>query len=140
MSAVNAFAPSPVSSSRSIAKMDSRVLVSEPKEKEEVAEKGSAFRVNVSRATARVLAAWLIRTGFLLVAALAGITQASRRKEKVKPLAAQRKKLVLKKDGSGHDFRNLLLSSGKVLRSFEGRPWSVTRLKPISHFDFGPQQ
>jgi hypothetical protein len=58
---------------------------------EAVREKGSAFMDTDSKATALVLAVWLIKTGFLLVAALAGTRQTNRRKEKIKPLAAQRK-------------------------------------------------
>ena len=56
---------------------------------EAVKEKGSALNEIVSKATARVLAVWLIKTGFLLVAAFAGIKQTNRRKEKIKPFAAQ---------------------------------------------------
>jgi hypothetical protein len=80
--------------------MEIRVRVSVPIGNVAVKGKGSAVMVKDSKATARVLAVWLIKTGFLLVAAFAGIRQTSRRKEKIKPFAAQRKKLVLIKDGS----------------------------------------
>jgi len=58
---------------------------------EAVKGKGSALNETVSKATALVLAVWLIKTGFLFVAALAGTRQTNRRKEKIKTLAAQRK-------------------------------------------------
>jgi hypothetical protein len=72
--------------------MEIRVLVSVlVNGSEAVKGKGSALNETVSKATALVLAVWLIKTGFLLVAALAGTKQTNRRKEKIKPLAAQRK-------------------------------------------------
>jgi hypothetical protein len=58
---------------------------------EAVKGKGSALNETVSKATALVFAVWLIKTGFLLVAAFAGTRQVNSRKEKIKPLAAQRK-------------------------------------------------
>jgi hypothetical protein len=67
--------------------------------------KGSALKESDSKATARVLVAWLTRTGFLLVAASAVIKQANRRKGKEKPIAAQRFKLVLIKGSAPTLFR-----------------------------------
>ena len=87
--------------------MQMRVRVSLLMGKLAVRGKGSAFNVNDSRATARVLVDWLIRIGFLVVAALAvlkpGINK--RTNEKTKPFAAQHGKLFFIKDGP-RDFRN----------------------------------
>jgi len=71
--------------------------------------KGSALNETVSKATALVLAVWLIKTGFLLVAALPGTRQTNSRKERKKPLAA-RKKLVLIGDDSDTISESLTLS------------------------------
>jgi hypothetical protein len=108
--------------------------------KDEITENGSALNETDSKATARVLAVWLIRTGFLLVAAFAVIKQANRRKGKKKPLTAQRRQLVLIKGSAPTRFPKMTLGSGEVIHSFEGPPWSVTRLKSIYHFGFGPHQ
>jgi hypothetical protein len=72
--------------------------------------KGSALNETVSKATALVLAVWLIKTGFLLVAALAGTRQTNSRREKIKPFAAQRKRLVLIGDDSDTISESLTLS------------------------------
>jgi hypothetical protein len=79
---------------------------------EAVKGKGSALKDTVSKATARVLDVWLIKTGFLLVAAMAGTRQTNRRSEKIKPLAAQRKMLVLIGTAPTR-FRKLLVVSGE---------------------------
>ena len=84
---------------------------------EAVKGKGSALKEIVSKATARVLAVWLIKVGRLLVAAVAVVRQANRRKGTVKPLTAQRRKLVLIKGSAPKRFPNDLLSQGEVMLS-----------------------
>jgi len=85
-----------------MAKIQTRVRVSLLMGKLAVSGKGSAFNVNDSTATARVLVDWLIRIGFLVVAALAvlkpGINK--RTNEKTKPFAAQHGKLFFIRMGS----------------------------------------
>src|SRR5687767_3827774 len=64
---------------------------------------GSAFIVTDSKATARVFVAWLIRTGFLFVAALVVAKLPPKRKHSNKPrkkFTAQREKLVFMQMGS----------------------------------------
>lgn len=76
-----------------------------------VVEKGSAFIVTDSNATARVVIAWLISIGFLLVAAVAKLKAPEMRTQinKTKPFAAQQGKLNLIQDGL-RDFRMTLQS------------------------------
>ena len=84
-----------------------------------VGEKGSAFIVTDSNATARVVVAWLIRIGFLLVAAF-NVPKAPEMRtqiNKTKPFAAQQGKLIFIQDGL-RDFR-MTSVSGEVL-SIEG--------------------
>jgi hypothetical protein len=71
-----------------------------------VGEKGSAFIVTDSKATARVVVAWLIKIGFLLVAAFDVLKpQASNRTNgRIKPFAAQQGNLVFIQDGLRRDF------------------------------------
>jgi hypothetical protein len=94
-----------------------------------VSGKGSAFNVKDSTATARVLVDWLIRIGFLVVAALAvlrpGINK--RTNEKAKLFAAQHGKLFFIKDGLRCDFRN---DSRSQVRSHtrSGAPWLVNQV------------
>jgi hypothetical protein len=94
-----------------------------------VSGKGSAFNVNDSTATARVLVDWLIRIGFLVVAALAvlkpGINK--RTNEKTKPFAAQHGKLFFIRMGSVAIFRN---DSRSQVRSHtrSGAPWLVNQV------------
>jgi len=83
-----------------------------------VVAKGSAFIVTDSKARARVVAAWLIRIGFLLVAAVA--TPSIKTNERIKPFAAQRGKLVLIQDGLRRDFRMALQSQVRSCASLRG--------------------
>jgi hypothetical protein len=71
-----------------------------------VGAKGSALMVTDSKATARVFAAWLIRIGFLLVAAVTVAEFAPRRTPinrrrngRIRLFAAQQRKLVFIRDG-----------------------------------------
>ena len=63
-----------------------------------VREKGSALMVTDSNATARVVVAWLSRTGFLLVAASAVEWEINRTHEKIKLFAAQHGRLIFIKE------------------------------------------
>src|ERR1044072_888481 len=81
--------PSPASSSRPIAKKQMRVRLSVLKAGLAVGENGSALNVTDSSAIARVLAAWLSKTGFLFVAAAAGLKQTKRTKKKANILGAR---------------------------------------------------
>jgi hypothetical protein len=76
-----------------------------------VGEKGSAFIVTDSNTTARVVVAWLIRIGFLFVAAfdMPKVPEMRTQIDKRKPLAAQQGKLVFIRDGL-RDFRLTLQS------------------------------
>lgn len=109
--------------------MQMRVRVSLLRGKLAVSGKGSAFIVNDSTATARVLVDWLIRIGFLLVAALAVLKPAinKRTNEKIKPFAAQHGKLFFIKDGLRRDFRN---DSRSQVRSHSrsGAPWLINQV------------
>src|SRR6185436_3340936 len=60
-------------------------------------------------------------------------------KRKDKTLSSAAKNAGSHRDGSDAISENDSLSSGEFLRSFEGRPWSVTRLKSLYHFGFRPQ-
>jgi hypothetical protein len=83
-----------------MAKMQTRVRVSELKGIACVGAKGSALNVTDSTATARVFAAWLIRIGDLLVAASAVRTQIDTTNAKINSFVAQHGKLILIQDGS----------------------------------------
>ena len=111
-----------------MAKMQIRVRVSELKAVVAVVANGSAFMVTDSNATARVLVAWLIRTGDLLVAALVVLLKVTSKRSngKIKNFAAQREKLILIQDGLRREFRNEL-DPGEVFHVIEGPPWCVTR-------------
>jgi hypothetical protein len=74
--------------------MQMRVRVSGLNATVAVSGKGSAFIVTDSKATARVLLDWLIRTGFLVVAAVATVKLQVNKTNGTTILAAQRGKLV----------------------------------------------
>lgn len=78
--------------------MQIRVRVSELNAMDAVGKNGSAFIVTDSKATARVFAVWLIRTGFFVVAAFVAKAQINRTNGKMNILAAQRGKLVFIQD------------------------------------------
>jgi len=93
-----------------------------------VGEKGSAFIVTDSKATARVVVAWLIKIGFLLVAAFDVLKpQASNRTNgRIKPFAAQQGKLVFIQDGLRRDFRMTLQSQVRSC-ALEGPPLGINQ-------------
>jgi len=104
-----------------MAKIQTRVRVSLLMGKLAVSGKGSAFNVNDSTATARVLVDWLIRIGFLVMAAMAvlkpGINK--RTNEKTKPFAAQHGKLFFIRMGSVA-ISEMTQVSGEVTYSVRG--------------------
>jgi hypothetical protein len=70
-----------------------------------VSGKGSAFIVTDSKATARVFAVWLIRIGFLFVAALTAVKEhTTRTSGKIRLFAALHGKLVFIQDGLRRGF------------------------------------
>ena len=95
--------------------MHTRVRVSELNGTDDVSENGSAFIVTDSKATARVFAVWLMRVGFLVVAAVAVKMQINRTNWEINILAAQRGKLVFIQEWAPSRFPKRLLISGEVL-------------------------
>jgi hypothetical protein len=71
--------------------------------------------VTASKATARVLVAWLIRIGFLFVAALVVVKAATHKDRKIKLLAAHHERLVF----IGGSVEMTLFGSGEGLNEAE---------------------
>ena len=109
--------------------MQMRVRVSAPSGTVAVKGKGSAFIVNDSKATARVLVAWLIRIGFLLVAALAAVkVQTNKTNWEDKNSCSAARKAGLHTGWAPSRFPKDFETSGEVLHSLEGPPWLVTQV------------